>query len=581
VEEQFIGEYKVLGKVGAGGMAKVYLGVHKDIPNLKVVLKILGDVRLVERFKQEADKLALLDGNPNICQIKTFFTHGEEFVIAMEYIDGKTVEDLIKEKGKLGLEESVNIIAKVLETLSVAHEKKICHRDIKPSNIMIDNRGQRKIIDFGIAKADDDPDLTTAGAACGTPAYMAPEQFTPSIRTNYALVDIYAVGTTLFHMLTGELPFKGDNQFVLRDAKLFNEPARPRQFNPDIPKKVENIILRALDKNYDERYQTANDMRRELLESAGIESRPAETMVVAPKDESGKSPKKSFPVLPVGIVGVLAVLVAAYFLFFKGGETQLPIAPGLISPLDGISLTEKRPVLSWEKISGDNISYRLEWGADSTFVSAEKITDLAAVQFVPDSDLSPGKYFWRVQGANSEGKSGPYSATRRFIISAPSTDTAAGIPSGDLAIVVRPSGDIYIDDILQGKNRSSLAATLPPGEHSVRVDNPRSVQKTITEKVVVETGLKRDLTFRFEMPMEKPELIELVELRVGSRPLHGAEVYIDGERQTLPTPNTYKVKPGRHIVRAVLLMDGRTLAKIDTIEVAPGEPHKLMFEFTQ
>ena len=202
--DEHIGNYKVIEKVGAGGMAKVYLAVHKDVPNLKVVLKILSDSRLIDRFRQEADKMALLDGHGNICQIKHFFNHEDNLVIAMEYIQGKTLEELINAREKIPVKEAVDIAIKVLETLQFAHKKKIYHRDIKPSNIMIDNSGQVKIIDFGIAKAEDDPDLTVAGSACGTPSYMAPEQFTPSVRTNYALVDIYAVGTTLFHMLTGK-----------------------------------------------------------------------------------------------------------------------------------------------------------------------------------------------------------------------------------------------------------------------------------------------------------------------------------------------------------------------------------------
>ena len=190
--EQLIGNYKILDKIGAGGMAKVYLAVHKDVPNLKVILKILTDSRLVERFKQEADKLALLDGNPNICRIKHFFNHGEDIVIAMEYIDGITLDKKIKTDGRITIDESLRIIRDVLGVLAFAHGKGIYHRDIKPSNIMLDSEGNVKVIDFGIAKAKSDPNLTIAGTSCGTPPYMAPEQFTPSEDTNYALVDVYA-----------------------------------------------------------------------------------------------------------------------------------------------------------------------------------------------------------------------------------------------------------------------------------------------------------------------------------------------------------------------------------------------------
>ncbi|MEW5995832.1 MAG: serine/threonine-protein kinase, partial [Candidatus Zixiibacteriota bacterium] len=231
MEDQSIGNYKVLRQMGAGGMARVYLAVHQDVPNLKVVLKILTDPRLGERFKGEADKLALLDGHPNICQIKHFFRHGDDTVIVMEHIDGVTLQDRIDAEGKLPLEESLQIISDVLDILGFAHQKGIYHRDIKPGNIMLDKKGQVKIIDFGIAKAETDPSLTLAGSACGTPAYMAPEQFTPSADTNYALVDVYAAGATLFTMLTGQSAYTGDNEFAIRDAKLFNDVPRVRSLN--------------------------------------------------------------------------------------------------------------------------------------------------------------------------------------------------------------------------------------------------------------------------------------------------------------------------------------------------------------
>jgi len=252
--EEFIGNYKILKKIGAGGMAQVFLAVHKDVPNLKVVLKILSDARLAERFRQEADKLALLDGHSSVCRIKHFFNHGDDFVIAMEFIDGQTLEDRIKDEGKLAIGDSLKIISDVLSTLEFAHQKDIFHRDIKPGNIMVDLMGQVKIIDFGIAKSKTDPNLTIAGTSCGTPAYMPPEQFNPTESINYAQVDVYASGTTLFYMLTGDLPFKGDNQFALRDT------SRPGRGNstPTFPKRWKRSFLKRWPKT------PRTDMRRRL-----------------------------------------------------------------------------------------------------------------------------------------------------------------------------------------------------------------------------------------------------------------------------------------------------------------------------
>jgi serine/threonine protein kinase len=317
MEEQFIGSYKVLKKIGAGGMSRVYLAVHQDVPNLKVILKILSDPRLGERFRHEADKLALLDGHPSVCRIKHFFNHGEDTVIAMEYIEGITLEEKIRSEGKLSTEESLQIISDLLDILEFAHQKGIYHRDIKPGNIMIDKKGQVKIIDFGIAKAKTDPNLTLAGTACGTPAYMAPEQFTPTQDTNYALVDIYAAGTTLYTMLTGECPFKGDNEFAIRDAKLFSEAPKPRSLNPDIPKPVEEIIMKSLIREPAERYQSANEMRAALEAThrtvkKRAPSEPAD-MTIDIRAPSQRKIRKPLLAGIAVIVLVLVVLVAYKF----------------------------------------------------------------------------------------------------------------------------------------------------------------------------------------------------------------------------------------------------------------------------
>ena len=303
-------------------MAQVFLAVHQDVPNLKVVLKVLSDPRLGERFKQEADKLALLDGHPNICRIKHFFSHGDDIVIAMEYIDGVTLEEKIESMRRLEVKEAVQICGDVLDILSFAHQKDIFHRDIKPGNIMIDKSGQVKVIDFGIAKGKTDPNLTIAGTACGTPAYMAPEQFNPTDQADYALWDIYAVGTTLFMMLTGERPFKGDNPFALRDAKLFSDPPSPRSLNPEIPEPLEDIVLKSLARESNQRYQTADEMRTALsqfvpMAPAKVSMPPGGETIEVPRPTARKSKKLLWTVL--GAAAVVALAFVGYKFVLSNG----------------------------------------------------------------------------------------------------------------------------------------------------------------------------------------------------------------------------------------------------------------------
>jgi len=572
--DQLIGNYRVIEQIGAGGMAKVYLAVHKDIPNLKVILKILSDPRLVQRFKQEADKLALLDGHANICRIKHFFTHGEDVVIAMEYIDGVTLDEKLKKEGRLPIGESIRIIERVLDILQFAHQRGIYHRDIKPSNVMIDRTGTVKIIDFGIAKAKTDPDLTIAGTACGTPAYMAPEQFTPSDDTNYTLVDIYATGTTLYRMLTGELPFKGDNEFALRDAKLFTEPPKPRTLASGISKDLETCILRSIAKEPAERFQSAGDMRASLC-TAVTQQAFKETEKTQDISVPRPRPARKFPT--VGLISSLVVLAAAIGLWYllTPKEPQPPALVTLLSPSMGARLTERAaPSLSWSETAGENGRYIIEYATDSTFVDGRTIAGVIGGSFTFPGDLENSRYFWRVYAVSGDGLRSEPSQWRDFIIDAAPAATAAG----RIEIEVDPSGDIYLDGRRLGLRQSRAQAEVDTGNHTIRVENSTSRQKAYEESVRVEAGETVSRTFRFTFPTPQPPARTDGEVRIGSRP-RGADIYIDDNLQEQKTPYTFHLAPGLHVFRGALLMNGEELERVDTLRVVSDSVHRVMFEF--
>lgn len=383
MEDQFIGSYKVLRQVGAGGMAKVYLAVHRDIPSLQVILKVLSDPRLGERFRHEADKLAFLDGHPNICKIRHFFTHGDDIVIVMEYIDGVTLDEHLKPGSQLPVKEAIKIAIDILDILSFAHKKGISHRDIKPSNVMLDKSGKVKIIDFGIAKGEGDPNLTAAGTSCGTPAYMAPEQFTPTADTNYYLVDIYAVGTTLYRFLTGDNPFQGVNEFAIRDAKLFNDPPPPRKLNNQISKQLEKIILKSLAKNPKERFTSADEMINALKQVIEITPKPSMqsdmTMDLA-TGESRKSSKKNKMPLFVGLSIAMVVVLALVGWKFMSGPSADPS-----EKVDNTSATKIEP----EKLLPGIIDLNVDPAADSIFFNDSLIATNSAYVSI---EYSPGMF---------------------------------------------------------------------------------------------------------------------------------------------------------------------------------------------
>ncbi len=567
MNDQNIGNYRVLRQIGAGGMARVYLAVHQDVPSLKVILKVLTDPRLGERFKGEADKLAFLDGHPNICQIKHFFHHGEDTVIVMEYIDGVSVQDRIDSKGRLPLDESLQIITDVLDILSFAHRKGIYHRDVKPSNIMLDKKGHVKIIDFGIAKGETDPNLTVAGAACGTPAYMAPEQFTPTPETNYTLIDVYAAGGTLFTMLTGQCAYQGDNEFAIRDAKLFSDVPQPRSFNPDIPKEVEEVVMTAMAREPDERYQTAERMRAALDEvrrrSSGHAGpgRDGLTMEVdggpappsPPPPQPGPAPKRR-RWLTRGVAAILVLMIAAvtvYLLFFGG--TELGTITVLVAPEGDVYINDK-PV-----------------GGDTSAV-----TYAAAA----------GTYV--VQVYNVESVEG--SLVREVTLQEGSADTISFVftfssPTGTIEITALPVGDIYIDDSLLGKGVSNASLECDTGRHMVRIENARSIQKRFEETLSVGMNEVVPRTFRFSFPLPTDDEREPTPepahgwVRVGSRP-PGALVYIDGVQQEHRTIYQFKLEPGAHSIRVELEYEGQLVTDDTTIQVKGDSIHKVSFDLT-
>jgi len=588
--EEKIGSYKVLKPMGAGGMAKVFLAVHEDVPNLKVILKILDDPLLGERFIQEADKLALLDGHPSVCRIKHFFRHGEKTVIAMEYIDGETLDDRLKNQGMFAFDEAARICSDVLDTLHFAHRKGIFHRDIKPGNIMIDHQGRVKVIDFGIAKAKTDPDLTRAGTACGTPAYMSPEQFTPNETTNYALADVYAVGTTLFKLVTGQLPFPGDNEFAIRDAKIFNEPPKPSGLRKDIPKGLEQTILKAMKREPENRYQNAMEMREALLKAVKMPSGPITPPPADDESTQGVTTDRIPPVLPtpkpaggkrksrlpllVGIAVVVALAAAAYF-YFQPRASALPSAPLLAAPLDQLLIDNtNRPAFAWSRTSASAQQFELEYALDSAFSDPVRKTGLRDTFLTLTEPLANADYWWRVRAVNDKGEPGPYSVARNITIALP-------VPQGTLSVKVNRAADIFANNELVADRTTAYEATVDTGVYDIRVENASSNEKRLAEQLRVPAGQTATAEFRFTFPQVAPPTEPqptTAKLVVVSYPL-GAAIFVDGQIQReVSTPMTLTVSPGTHLVKVVLLEDGeRSMGS--SVEVKAGRENKVMFNF--
>lgn len=264
-----LGRYQITGILGKGAMGTVYRGVDPAI-NRPVALKTIrldfvsGDpdemAELKERLHREAQSAGKLS-HPNIVTIYDVGSEGHLQYIAMEYLEGRTLEDMIKKKTKFNYRIIANIIMQICSALEYAHKQGIVHRDIKPANIMITKDYQAKVMDYGIARVESSS-MTKTGIAMGTPNYMSPEQLKG--QTSDQRADLFSLGVVMYELLLGRRPFKGENITSLIYSILHQDPQKPSNINPQIPLLFDRIIDRALKKNVDERYQNAGEIMYDL-----------------------------------------------------------------------------------------------------------------------------------------------------------------------------------------------------------------------------------------------------------------------------------------------------------------------------
>ncbi|MFL5980646.1 MAG: Stk1 family PASTA domain-containing Ser/Thr kinase [Gaiellaceae bacterium] len=348
----FDGRYRIVRKLGTGGMANVYLA-EDEVLGRRVAIKILndrhaGDDQFVERFRREAKNAASLS-HPNIVSI---YDRGEAegtYYIAMEYLDGRSLKELIVARGPAPVNVAIEYARQILAAIRFAHRHGIVHRDIKPHNVLVDGEGRLKVTDFGIARAGVSQ-MTEAGSIIGTAQYLSPEQAkgAPVDQTS----DLYSVGVVLYELLTGVVPFSGDTPVEIAMKHLSNTPEPPSVKRAEVPRELDLVVMRALAKDSGDRYQSAEEMDADLERVArgasvspateeaatAIISRPPSTAVTA---ITQARTRESVPYAPppayydydeprrralwpwfVALLFVAAAVIGGYFLYDQV-QTQL------------------------------------------------------------------------------------------------------------------------------------------------------------------------------------------------------------------------------------------------------------------
>ena len=351
--------YEIIRSIGEGGMANVYLA-QDTILDRKVAVKILrGDLaedeKFVRRFQREAISASSLN-DPNIVEVYDVGEDDGKYFIVMEYVQGLTLKQLIKKRGSLTLPEVVDIMLQLTSAVAHAHESYIIHRDIKPQNVIILEDGRVKIMDFGIAVALNAGEFTQTNSVMGTVYYIPPEQANGGAATIKS--DIYSLGILMYELVTGHVPFKGDNPVEVA-IKHMNEPIPSIcEYDPEMPQSIENIILRASAKNPRNRYESAWEMHEDL-ETALDKERFNEPKVVykypekgfdddddkplprggrvarnAENEETKKDKRMNKALIILGtIVGVLIAALLFVFIFWprisSGSDVEIPDVQGM------------------------------------------------------------------------------------------------------------------------------------------------------------------------------------------------------------------------------------------------------------
>lgn len=522
---QTIGNYQILEEIGRGGMGIVYKALQVSL-NREVALKVLPkqyttDPEFVNRFRQEAKAAASLN-HQNIIQIYEIGHYGGVHYFVMELMEGTSLKSFVEGGTPMPLPQTVDIIWDVSNALDFAHKRGVIHRDIKPHNIMISKSGEIKVFDFGIARAADSSGLTTTGTSIGTPQYMSPEQARGEKEID-GRADLYSLGIVFFEMLVGKAPFEGSTAVGTMYRHVNEVPDPPSKLNPDVTDDIDRIVMKALHKEREKRYQTGqeiiDDLRHVRQALAQLDS----------KKKAAKVPrtKKRSPVIAFVSIFFLLVLSAAalyYFVFMNRYDFILQTDPLGAAVYEEEELLGVTPLkLTKEEIGlGDHILLlSMDGYADEVYAFSLRQDEKIDHVF----PLSAAFGHLRVSSEPAEAK-------------------------------------VYLENIYRGDTPYAFER-LREGTHTVTISYPGYISGQDT--VVMREGMI-DTLHSVLTPM-------LATLSISSVP-ESAQVFIDSLVMGTPAPVEIQLQPGDH--KILILKEG--FMPVDSqMTLGPGSVHQAVF----
>jgi serine/threonine protein kinase/Tfp pilus assembly protein PilF len=319
--------YEIIEEIGKGGMGKVYKAFDKDIHEniaLKIIRpEIASNTQIITRFQNEL-KMARKIAHRNVCKMYDLGKDGDTKYISMEYVQGEDLKTTIKRMGPLTIGKAIHVASQVCEGLAEAHRIGVVHRDLKPRNIMVDREGNARIMDFGIAASHEVKEITDSRIMLGTPHYMSPEQV--SGKSIDQRSDIYSMGIIMFEMVTGQVPFDGDTTISIALKHRSEQPPNPVEINYRIPDEFSQLILKCLEKDKDQRFQSAEEV---LFDLRKIEDEIPTTERILIRERT-RTKRLKTRIKPLGIaaiaLGVIFAIVSGYLLLNKGPKTEVKLA---------------------------------------------------------------------------------------------------------------------------------------------------------------------------------------------------------------------------------------------------------------